>query len=239
MEKDKFWKYFDDESREYVQTVMNAEGDYYNKAEKFITPLLKKNSSVLDIGNGGILNYDYSSLKELFCADISVSKKIVDAYKDIPNITFIESNIMDMENIESGHFDAVIVQKVIHHLAENDYKTTKKNCLKASKECIRVLKPGGILIVCESTVKRWFEWLEIALFKPMMFCCDLVKFDRVFQYSPESLKKLFTIGLKDSAYFERIEDIGTGKHVLFLGRKFPSWMLPCSVTFYLIRKKDI
>ena len=33
MEKDKFWEYFDDESREYVQTIMDAEQDYYDKAE--------------------------------------------------------------------------------------------------------------------------------------------------------------------------------------------------------------
>ena len=120
MDKDKFWEYFDDKSREYVKTIMDAEGDYYDKAEKFITPLLVPGGRVLDIGNGGILNYDYSQLKELLCADISVSKKIEEVYKKVPNVSFIESNIMDMKNIEDGRFDAVIVQKVIHHLAEKD-----------------------------------------------------------------------------------------------------------------------
>lgn len=238
MEKGKFWEYFDDESREYVQTIMDAEGDYYDKAEKFITPLLKNGASVLDIGNGGILNYDYSELKELLCADISVSKKIEEAYRNIPNVSFIESNIMDMNNVEDRRFDAVIVQKVIHHLAESDYRTTRNNCIKAMRECIRVLKPGGPLIVCESTVKRWFEAFEIAFFKPMMFCCDIVKFDRVFQYSPTSLQKVLANELGDMTELERVEDIGTGEHILFLGRKFPSWVLPCSVTFYLVRKKD-
>ena len=56
MAKDKFWEYFDDESREYVQTIIDTEGDYYDIAEKFITPLLKKDENVLDIGNSGILN---------------------------------------------------------------------------------------------------------------------------------------------------------------------------------------
>lgn len=238
MEKDKFWEYFDDESREYVQTIMNAEGDYYDKAEKFISPLLKINGNVLDIGNGGILNYDYSNLKELLCADISVSKKIEEVYKDVPNVSFIESNIMDMNNIADGRFDAVIVQKVIHHLAEKDYKTTRNNCIQAMKECIRVLKPGGVLIVCESTVKRWFELLEIAFFKLMLFCCDLIKFDRVFQYSPKSLEHLLTTELVGEAEMERMDNIGTGDYMLFLGRKVPSRLLPCSVTFYLIRKRE-
>ncbi len=239
MEKDKFWEYFDDESREYVRTIMEAEGDYYEKAEKFINPLLKVNGSVLDIGNGGIINYDYLCLKELVCADISVSPKIEELYKDSPNVSFIKSNIMDMKNVDNERFDAVIVQKVIHHLAEKDYKTTKANCVKAMNECVRVLKPGGVLIVCESTVRRWFECLEILLFKPMLFCCDLVKFDRVFQYSPNSLKRLLENDIDKNAYLEWCEDIGTGKHVLFLGRKFPAWILPCGVTFYLIKKKGV
>ena len=105
------------------------------------------------------------------CADISVSKKIEEVYKDVPNVSFIESNIMDMNNIEDGRFDAV-------------------------------------------------------------------KFDRVFQYSPKSLRKLFAEEMKDIANLDRMEDIGTGEHMLFLGRKLPSWILPCSVTFYLVRKRD-
>ena len=237
MKKDKFWEYFDDESREYVQTIMDAEGDYYDKAEKKISPLLKDNAKVLDIGNGGILNYDYSNLDELVCADISVSKKIEDVYKDVPNVSFIESNIMNMNNVEDCRFDAVIVQKVIHHLAEKNYKTTRKNCVLAMQECIRVLKEGGILIVCESTVKRWFECLEICFFRLMLFCCDLVKFDRVFQYSSQSLEELLRNDIGDNVVVEKVEDIGMGDHVLFLGRKFPAWILPCSVTFYLVRKR--
>ena len=71
----------------------------------------------------------------------------------------------------------------------------------------------------------------------MLFCCDLVKFDRVFQYSPKSLEKLLGNDIDKIACLERCEDIGTGDHVLFLGRKFPSWILPCSVTFYLVRKR--
>lgn len=237
MKSDRFWEYFDEDSREYVQTIMDIEGDYYERAEAFITPYLINGGSVLDIGNGGILNYDYSHLNELVCADITVSKKIEAIYKGVANVSFIESNIMDMKNIDDERFDAVIIQKVIHHLAERDYATTRENCVRAMRESIRVLKKGGCLIMCESTVKRWFECLEIAFFKPMLCCCDLIRFDRVFQYSTESLEKLLATELKEVADIEKVTDIGLGKHVLFLGRKFPSWLLPCSVTFYLIRKK--
>lgn len=39
--KDKFWEYFDDESRAYVATIMDAEADYYEKAKNCINPHLK------------------------------------------------------------------------------------------------------------------------------------------------------------------------------------------------------
>lgn len=191
---------------------------------------------MLDIGNGGIINYEYSELKKLVCADISVSDKIQQAYKNVPNIEFVETNILDMAIFEDGSFDNVVVQKVIHHLAEDSYKKTRINCMRAMRECIRVLKPGGTLIICESTVSRWFECLEIIFFKLMLKCCDLVKFDRVYQYSPKSLEKLLTKELSDIATLETVSDIGTGQHVLFLGRKFPARLLPCSVTFYLAKK---
>lgn len=92
------------------------------------------------------------------------------------------------------------------------------------------------MIICESTVSRWFEILETIFLKPMFCCCDLLNFDRVFQYSAKSLKRLLREELKDVARLEQVENIGMGKYILFLGRKVPSWMLPCNVTFYLIRK---
>lgn len=36
MSKDKFWEYFDDDSREYVAAIMEAEKDFYEKSGKRI-----------------------------------------------------------------------------------------------------------------------------------------------------------------------------------------------------------
>lgn len=239
MEQDRFWQYFDDESREYAKTMMDAEADYYENARALITPYMAEGASVLDIGNGGILNYDFSMVRELVCADISLSDRIVAAYKDAPNVRFVKSDILGMGNMESGHFDVVIVQKVIHHLAEKDYKTTRANCVRALNECVRVLRPGGRLLVLESTVRRWFERLEIAFFKPMMAACDLLKFDRVFQYSPGSLAEIISEEVEnvEPLIGGAMQDIGMGRHVVFLGRKCPAWLLPCGVTFYSVEKR--
>ena len=64
-----------------------------------------------------------------------------------------------------------------------------------------------------------------------------MKFDKVYQYSPKSLERLIRSALKGRAKIERMQDIGVGKYVLFLGRKLPAKILPCSVTYYLIKKE--
>lgn len=234
--KDKFWEYFDDEHHEYVSAIMEAEKDYYKKSAEYINRDLVREGTVLDIGNGGIINYDARRLKKLVCADISVSPRIEEIYRGVSNISFVEADITDMRNLEDGCFDAVIVQKVIHHLAEKSYGKTREKTAKAMKECIRILKPGGSLIICESTVSRWFERMEMIFYPVMMRMCDLLRFDRVFQYSSSSLLRLLKDELAGEAVIIRKKDIGTGDKILFLGRKMPSWILPCSVTYYLIRK---
>ncbi len=192
---------------------------------------------MLDIGNGGILNYDYKKLNKLLCADIYISEKIKQKYQNVPNIAFAQTDIMNMKNIKDNVYDAVIVQKVIHHLAVPSYFETKKNAVRALRECIRVLKPSGKLIICESTVNGWFECLEVMFFPLMLKMCELMKFDKVYQYSPKSLERLIRSALKGRAKIERMQDIGVGKYVLFLGRKLPAKILPCSVTYYLIKKE--
>ena len=236
--KDKFGEFFDEEHREYVSEIMDAEAEYYEKAAILINNDLPDwGGVVLDIGNGGIINYDYKKLKKLLCADIYVSEKIKQTYRNMPNIEFTETDITNMKNIKSNVYDAVIVQKVIHHLAVPSYSETKKNAVRALRECMRVLKPSGKLIICESTVSRWFELLEIFFFPLMLKMCDFIKFDRVYQYSPKSLERLIRSGLKGKVEIEKMQDIGMGKYVLFLGRKLPARILPCSVTYYSLRKK--
>ncbi len=236
MDKDKFWEYFDDESREYVSTIMEAESDFYEMSAVFVNRDLQNGGVALDIGNGGIINYDAERLERLDCADIYLNKKIEQAYRDVPNISFIKADITDMHGISDASYDFVIVQNVIHHLAEESLKKTGENGRKAIRECMRVLKSGGKLIICESTVYQWFEKLERIFYPVMMRACDVIHFDRVYQYSAKSLYNLLRKELHGRAKLVRREDIGTGKYTLFLGRKIPSGLLPISVTYYVVKK---
>lgn len=238
MGKDRFWEHFDDKSKNYVDTVMDAERDFYEKSARFINDDLISGGTALDIGNGGIINYDSGRLAHLDCADIYSAPDAAAAYRDSAHIDFISADITDMRGIEDASYDAVIVQNVIHHLALGRYGDTYRNCVRAMNECVRVLKRGGKLIVCESTAKDWFEVLERLFYLPMVKCCDLIGFDRVYQYSRRSLRAILSNRIAFKTRIVREEDIGQGEYVLFLGRKIRSDVLPLSVAYFVVEKEE-
>ena len=55
---------------------------------------------VLDIGNGGIVNYDFSHLGSLVCADLYVNDKVANRYKNDSNVSFVVSDILDLKEFE-------------------------------------------------------------------------------------------------------------------------------------------
>jgi SAM-dependent methyltransferase len=57
-------------------------------------------------------------------------------------------NIVDLQQ-STAHYDKVIVIRVVINLGEWD------NQLKGLKECARVLKPGGLLLLSEATLQGW------------------------------------------------------------------------------------
>ena len=182
-----YFEYFKDD---YADEIEAIQPQFYKNAAAYINAVLDKlppNCKCLDIGNGGVINYESDKIGELICADLSVSAKAVKRYADKSNIRFVAGNMLDLKEYENDYFDAVIVQTVIHHLADRHLKQTEKNVAKGINECMRVIKPGGRVLIVESTVAKWFEKLE-RLFYPFMQCCfRIIKFDTVYQYSYCSL----------------------------------------------------
>jgi SAM-dependent methyltransferase len=64
------------------------------------------------------------------------------------NVCFGEGNIVDLQQ-PTAHYDKVIVIRVVINLGEWD------NQLQGLKECARVLKPGGLLLLSEATLQGW------------------------------------------------------------------------------------
>lgn len=199
-----------------------------------INRALKNNDKVLDIGNGGIINYEFESLSLLHCTDITISNKASKRYEKFQNVEFIKANIMDMKGIDENTYDVVIVQAVLHHLAVKRLEDTYRNVDKAITECLRVLKPKGKLLIIESTVNSFLEVIERLLYYPMQLFFMMCKFDHVYQYSNNSLiNRIRKLGIEITCS----QNISLDKYTWIMGKKVLTAITPCGAVYIEIEKK--
>ena len=65
--------YFESFVDEYADEIVSIQPEFYKNAGNHINKALSslgKKGTVLDIGNGGVINYDFSHLNKLVCAEI-------------------------------------------------------------------------------------------------------------------------------------------------------------------------
>lgn len=224
--------YFGEFVDEYAEEILNIQPQFYkNAADKINRALELLNAKVvLDVGNGGVINYDFLNLKELRCVDLEISELAREKYACYNNIVFSAGNIFELKDIPDKYFDAIIIQTVIHHLAGNSVKESESNVLEALRTCKRVLKDDGKILVVESVVKPWFELVERIFYKPMQLAFRIIKFDRVYQFSAQRLYKL----IATNWIIEEFDDVGVDKYIWLLRKKILSKITPCRAAWYLI-----
>lgn len=227
--------YWDKIADEYAEEALSIQPTFYKNAAMLLNRELADCSVVADIGNGGVINYKTGNFAKLDCIDLSLSRTAVEKYKDVKNIGFKEGNVLHLTEIEDGTYDAVILQCVFHHLAGHNFATTNHNVKQALMECMRILKPDGKLLIVESTVVSWFEKIERILYPVMQAFFRLVKFDTVYQYSPQSLLKLVREMNLGTILSSQIVDVGST--IWLLRRKVPTKLTPCTVEWIAVRKQ--
>ena len=131
--------YFCTHAEDYAEQIMEIQPELYQNTGRLLNQWLPSGGCVLDAGNGGVINYDITRLAQLDCIDLVVSQKAIKKYADHPNVRFLQGNILNLEGVSSGTYDAVIVQAVIHHLAGKTYKRTCAQVRTAMAECLRIL----------------------------------------------------------------------------------------------------
>lgn len=230
--------YFEEFKDEYAEEIEAIQPQFYKNAAAHINDILGRLSNdckCLDIGNGGVINYDSDKIGELICADLSVSDKAVMRYADKKNIKFVAGNMLDLKEYEDDSFDAIIVQTVIHHLADRKLEQTEKNVEIGIRECMRVLKPGGRLLIVESTVVCWFEKLERVFYSLMQLAFKIIHFDTVYQYSYASLLrkvKMMDLNVEETA------EVELDKYIWLLRKKVLTKITPCRACWICVRKSD-
>lgn len=109
---------------------------------------------IADIGCGCGRNLVYSSDFARKLIGVDLSKKSLDFAKEFiqsDNLELIEANNLDLP-LESNLCDLVISDGVIHHTGDT---------VQAFKECVRILKPNGILYLAVYKKFRYYPFLYI------------------------------------------------------------------------------
>jgi len=223
------------ETQAYFDTnpkhVKNAVEEYpimYREAAEQIDK--HSHGNVLDIGSGGVINYNTEKIQTLFLADIASANKERAKEKGI-----VISADMRMLGIKKNTMDCVVIQHLLHHLADNTLEKSLQNLTKGINESYRVLKQGGKLLIIEGLVPLPLDLLQRALFDINKHLYKaFFNFPMVLQYSEHKVIN----ELKNAGFIiEQKETIKDGTVLPIFGMNIPRRFIPLKHRFIVAVKQ--
>lgn len=138
-------------------------------------------NSVLDLGCGYGDFVNSFEAKELIAIDLNAE---VEKYLN-PNVRFICTSATDLSMIQSGSLDLIFSSNLLEHLNDDQLN-------EASKEFLRVLKPGGKFITMQPNYYYAYrEYFDDYTHKKVFSHESLSDFFRGHGFTVESLEKRF------------------------------------------------
>jgi SAM-dependent methyltransferase len=180
----------------------------------------------VDVGSGGVVNYSCDDITELVLVDISTDYP---NHVALPASAVLKTGSAVSLPLTNGAHDCLLMQMLVHHLAEGDFSTTRARSQAAFCEAFRVLKPGGKIVVIESTINAGFEIAERILFPLSHRLLQLIGHPMVLQWTPV---RLCTFAREAGFTHIHATSIPRGRWMIFLGRRMPTLLVP--VTLYKI-----
>jgi len=214
----------------YGQYLASLEGPnriLYQNIKETMDPYIE--GDVLDLGNGGIFTYDPQRARDILAVDICFTEDTA-LFKKIPNVTYQYGNAMSLEEVTHKSFDVMIIQFLFHHTAEEGFKKVLGNGKKVISNALKVLRPGGKLIIVEQGIPRIMEFCERAFYGLACFVLKLLNLPPVYIYSKKTLLKL----LKEGGFENmRYKIISCGKKLDLLATLKPNkFVVPRWPFFY-------
>jgi SAM-dependent methyltransferase len=226
--------YFLEHLSEYHDSVRDI--DTYKTLHQFISNEVAGVSELLDIGNGGVFDYDTSRVGSITAIDLFLGELPPDVVaKYFPqNCRLIQGSALALPEGD-GKFDMVLMVMLIHHLTSTDWRSSWDNARLALDEAWRVLKPGGRLLIVESCVPWWFFRFE----KPALWLLSR-SIKSVFSH-PVTLQfpaSMIKAELEKKTDKVKMTEIPKGKFVLQFGFKVPSFLTPAMPFAFEAIKKE-
>jgi len=205
--------------------------DTYQKIRAAINQSISQIDHLLDIGNGGVFDYDTTLVNRITALDLFLDR-LPDTFACPNNVLLSTGSALDIPEKDET-FDGVLMVMLIHHLTGETVQKSKDNMQLAISEAHRVLKPNGKFILMESCIPLWFYYFEKVVYRLAgKLTAKFLEHPMTLQYPValihDEMKKNF--GTVD------ITDIPLGRWVLQFGFKVPSFITPVRPTLFIATK---
>jgi SAM-dependent methyltransferase len=175
--------------------------------------------TVIDFGNGGVINYDAGRLNGLICVDL-VDPDLSNQSVIGDRIRYVQGDFYDIRlNLRP---DCVLAQFLLHHLTDN------RRLLLSLKKIKAILKTDGRLILLEIKLPETFEAIQHLLSPILIRFYALLRKPPVRFFSLKALSDLiieagFTIA---SVHLIPIKGRVSPAPVFFPRLRMPAWLYP-------------
>jgi SAM-dependent methyltransferase len=210
--------------------------DSYRNIRARVTREVTGIGRLLDIGNGGVFDYDTAEVREIVALDLFFDQVPPEVAAKVfpPNVLSLHGSALAIPAPEAS-FDGVLMVMLIHHLVGDTVAQSIANVRAALAESWRVLKPGGRLIIVESCVPAWFYAFERIVFRPAGAVIKAtLAHPHTLQYSVRALTGMLR-ELDPGATSEKVD---LGRWVLQYGFRWPAALTPVSVHLFTATKPE-
>lgn len=209
-----------------------AELDSHRLMRDVITREVSGCGHVLDVGNGGVFEYDPSVVQSIVAVDLFLDQPPESHFP--PNVTARRGDALGLEE-PADHYDAVLQTFLFHHLVGDSPADLVTNVRRALAEAEKPLKPGGRLIVAESCVPPWFYAVEKLLF----WALRALARTPLLGGHPATLQLPFDVLtdlIGERFEIERAYELPLGRWVTQFGRRWPRALTPVRAYLVAARK---